>query len=657
MQYLDTLLPYFFVLRFPLLTLAFLLAFPIIALRFARSLLANLFDLTAFQAIGVSFAACALSWTSVITGFMMLTYGNARFGLRSVPVDRLPNWIFPVVFALAVPLLVCAFKYSVEQNTAKWTSLILGGLTGFALFLPVALFVHLRYGAEGAGKSITRGFWRGYKDAGGDFAAGQEFVFCALFVTFAIYLSIGIFKYWQIRFFRHIPSLAYMLLLVMVFSWILSGMSFFLDAYRVPVVFVLIVYLLVITPLSSSDHYYHVLNRRCSTMMPSPHQALDAAGLDSVIVVAANGGGIQSSAWSARVLTGLDKKWRDYAGSKRPWLFAKSVRAISSVSGGSVGSMLFTDAYSPTGLPGNGDHLKAVNEKAGASRLDDIAWGLVYPDLWRTLTPFRWGSLPGRGRALEHALIRASPGIGADLSVSCDSVAKGDRPANIFNATLTESGGRFVISNAQLSRPHPACSQFYELYKQKDLSIASAARLSATFPYVTPAARADLGGLKEPQFHVVDGGYYDNYGMATLAEWVDEALQSPDRRVQRVLILQVLGFPPDPPQKPAQKRGWFYQLYAPIETMFHARSCGQIAHNDVELPLLAQVWGARGVEITTATFRFEPKDPKHLPPLSWHLTNRQRNAIEESWNAPHQEKSWEIVRDFLDNTRFVGEEA
>jgi len=50
-----------------------------------------------------------------------------------------------------------------------------------------------------------------------------------------------------------------------------------------------------------------------------------------------------------------------------------------------------------------------------------------------------------------------------------------------------------------------------------DVTVATAARLSATFPYVTPASCSDQPG---PQPHIVDSGYYDNYGMATLVELV-----------------------------------------------------------------------------------------------------------------------------------------
>jgi hypothetical protein len=53
------------------------------------------------------------------------------------------------------------------------------------------------------------------------------------------------------------------------------------------------------------------------------------------VVVAASGGGITASLWTARVLTALQGE----VGTD----FTRSIRLISSVSGGSVGTMYFLD--------------------------------------------------------------------------------------------------------------------------------------------------------------------------------------------------------------------------------------------------------------------------------------------------------------------------
>jgi hypothetical protein len=173
------------------------------------------------------------------------------------------------------------------------------------------------------------------------------------------------------------------------------------------------------------------------------------------------------------------------------------------------------------------------------------------------------------------------------------------------------------------------CTDSAALHGEQDLSIITAARLSASFPYVTPAARAKTA---DTRLHVVDGGYYDNYGMATLVEWLDEALEATsETKLEKVLVIQILGAKVSSGSAglPAKTgRGWLYQAIAPIETLVNVRDAGQAAHKDIELKLLQQKWELRNVTVESVTFEF----PGENPPLSWHLTKSQQDAIREHWD-------------------------
>jgi hypothetical protein len=128
----------------------------------------------------------------------------------------------------------------------------------------------------------------------------------------------------------------------------------------------------------------------------------------------------------------------------------------------------------------------------------------------------------------------------------------------------------------------------------------------------------------------VDGGYYDNYGIATLVEWLDEALSTPDNPIKRVMVIEILGAPNDTQAMP-KSHGWFYQLPAPIEAMLNVRTAAQFAHNQEESDLLRRVWKTnegRSVTIEHTTLQF--CDPN--PPLSWHLSPKQKGAIADAWN-------------------------
>src|SRR5262249_22824295 len=138
-----------------------------------------------------------------------------------------------------------------------------------------------------------------------------------------------------------------------------------------------------------------------------------------------------------------------------------------------------------------------------------------------------------RGWALETVFrqrLTNNPTLG-DWS---NRLSEGSMPAVILNSTLVETGGRFLLTNylpEQQSVPgnfsKPAQS-FFALYPDCDLPVPPAARLSATFTYVSPLTRAELpcdGGTSSKRFtyHIADGGYFDNDGIVSAMEWLHQA--------------------------------------------------------------------------------------------------------------------------------------
>src|SRR5918998_570014 len=102
------------------------------------------------------------------------------------------------------------------------------------------------------------------------------------------------------------PALCYLLLLFTMLCWLLSSLSFFFDRYHIPVLVPLVVVILLASNWGdvSADHFYQ-------TEVPTRLPKSKTSSPGSIVVVAANGGGIQSAAWTARVLTGLEQKCRE----------------------------------------------------------------------------------------------------------------------------------------------------------------------------------------------------------------------------------------------------------------------------------------------------------------------------------------------------------
>ncbi len=674
--------PYLYLLRVPFLIGAALVLLPLIALRTdASALLANLFDVDYTGVVWVMTISLFASWTVMVTGWMIVLYGGRRFKVPRIHICFPPRPIHVALFSLlALPNVIGSIAWSVSQSKSSIGASVLYALGGAAISIyalyRLLMFVSTLSGVAdwitplarlGAGYTVSPKHaakdlaleWRSipvnkfgrpiYRDpdrppgwkTGRVLLPGHALALASNIGFFIVYLTIGIGKWVYIGNRPMVPTLCFMILLSTVLCFALAGMTFFFDRYRIPILLPLLLLCVATSQFSRSDHFFGVIGRDASGgFTVSPADALRAGGRSSVVVVAANGGGIQAAAWTAQVLTGLEQKCRDEVprGCRD---FAGSLRFISSVSGGSVGSMYFVNSYDEKTHRPPAD-LSPVRERAQASSLDDIAWGLCYPDLWRTVLPSFWKGVD-RGMALENALTRENS-LARPLSSWRAGVRDGWRPATVFNATVVETGERLFLSTTDsLARPGGGDLYGKNFATGKDVKIVTAARLSASFPFVSPAARADLPG---PRLHVVDGGYYDNYGMSTLVEWLDEALSAPDNPIKRVMVIEILGAPNDT-QARAKSHGWFYQALAPIEAMLNVRTAAQFAHNQEESDLLRRLWKTnegRSVTIERTTFQFCGSKP----PLSWHLSPKQKGAVADAWNREiKSEKNWLRVVRFL----------
>ncbi len=654
---------YAVLMRVPLLTGALLLTLPFIAFfTGARSLLRGMFDLTPWSLFAVTLTSLAVAGTACMNASIVLRHASQRFGVARIPPESLPDehfWVH-IMICLALPVIGFGIGFSARQGRGL-LRLLLGVIGAGAVAIAIAWRV-IRWGPDLSVAILpwlTReGFERwlvsvpifaGYvhmhaaqADATRGLARDHLTAIAVFLCTLVLYILLGVYGYWKLGKRRTVPALCSALMLVMMLGWMLSATAFFFDAWRIPVILIVALAGTLTAQSTRSDHFYHLRARINKAPASPPAEIISATKQPRVVVVAANGGGIQAGAWAAQVLQGLVEDSGE--------IFVESLRLISSVSGGSVGSACFLHWLA------NQDSARTPAEAAADSSLDEVAWGLAWTDFIRGWVPWLFGWLMGRGRALEEAWkmnsARDESGRGQmdePLSSWNEKAARGELPAAVMNATIAETGERLLLATtsrgARRKLSDRACVDATDLHtingQRLDVGVVTAARLSASFPYVTPAARSDGPG---PQPHVVDGGYYDNYGMATVVEWLDEALIA-TKAIESVLVIQIHGAPVDTDQgdaPPAENRGWFYQAIAPLAALAAVRSAGQIAHNDIELELLQQKWSTAGIPIHTVTFEF------HNPnaPLSWHLTPEEVADIREAWRLD-MSACRECVKQFL----------
>jgi hypothetical protein len=498
---------------------------------------------------------------------------------------------------------------------------------------------------------------------------------------------------------KRLAPLCYFLLLMTVLVWGLSGLSFFLDAFRVPLFVPILLWSSVVAFHLKADHFYRICQevstKSDDCVTPSDPASILARATqsdDRIILVAAAGGGIQAAAWTARVLTGLE----EMCAEKRPGIFARSLKLLSGVSGGSVGIMYFVTAYQLEGFlskrsPENGKWrrlLQAVADVAKRSGLSEAIRGVAYTDFIRAIAPFCLADIYcDRGEGLERAWVSNANELSASYSNTLlratlrgwqKDVARGALPAVIFNSTIVETGERLAFSTA----PCGACrskdglatcatfQDFSSLYEGADIAITTAVRLSSTFPFISPAARplpadslpdgkpvadgpreASAIGRFTMNLHLADGGYYDNSGVAALVQWLHNGLRDlADRDLAKlpkeILVVRINAFPAAEQVYVREHRGAFFQFWAPLLAANTFRAATRACSADRELELLSERWSGEvlgrhngkhrdGVRIQTVDLTFSASRTygRKRSPLSWHLRKEERAEIENAWNT------------------------
>lgn len=488
--------------------------------------------------------------------------------------------------------------------------------------------------------------------------SGHVFALSLSVLAFLWYLIIGYAKGKIDDRAANVPALAFLLLFAIVLCWMLGALTFFLDRYRVPLLSGIAILSLATATAPQSDHIYRVEHNGTPLRMePSQVVRERAAGGSRIVLVATAGGGIQAAAWTARVLRGLEEECpRPIASSTPPSCdFRKAVTLISGVSGGSLGAIAYARSFTDYPVPVSSSEVPA---NAAQPALDEVGWAWTNPDVGRAVLPWFRTQFVDRGWALEERwsavnklYIRDERNVLDKLGWSNHGKATflGDwarevhtgMPALLLNATLVEQGRPLVFSSTNFPKQDDSrrLRNFYDLYPGFDIRVNTAARLSASFPYVGPAARSNAKADSVGDYHVVDGGYYDNYGIDSLLGWLEDAIKGMNepeikQDLSDVLVLQIRPFAEAPPP-PLYKEGWIYQLFAPVSALLDVRDTGQSARDTTELALFAQAYSQR-VRIWRADFVYPDdfdittENCAHAP-LSWKLSFEQTNCINTAW--------------------------
>lgn len=281
-----------------------------------------------------------------------------------------------------------------------------------------------------------------------------------------------------------------------------------------------------------------------------------------LVIVSTSGGAYRAAYWTAMILDELTRQSHQHmswGGDGKLKGFDDSIRLITGASGGMVAGTYFLAMAQEEGRwPVNAsvearlDHdIKVTTQPnqfmsniglVSRDSLTQVAKHIIASDLPNLLNPF--GELVDRGKVLQEQWLTLDTNSFGDM---VQGQIEGWRPSIIFSPMLVETGQPILISNLDLrSMPQFRGNEaevFFDLFpcSQRKFSLATAVRMNATFPYISPAVSLPT----IPERRVVDAGYYDNYGISTAAAYLSDpgVRKWIEREIDDVILLEVRAFP------------------------------------------------------------------------------------------------------------------
>lgn len=453
-----------------------------------------------------------------------------------------------------------------------------------------------------------------------------------------------------------VPPIGFFLILLIALAWIIGAIEFHGPVRGIPPflgsVLVIGIIALLINRFQSHSYYFRVTQDDVVQKVPlfsKDNPVFSGVNNGNLVVVAVSGGGILSASWSTY--------WLYQLLNARPEL-ACEIRLFSTVSGGTVGMAHYLaalkqrenelDCDTEDGRQVYIDQAKSAFDRAHESSLSTVTYGMAYSDLWRAITagsvkPF--GRYGDRGNQLEsrwreNATIDVNSMKEYTVSSFASLIETRQMPAFIFNSTILETGERVMITPLDFNGDRKRARTISEILtgetNQIDLDLFTAARLSATFPYVSPATSTNLNCDSRPKscnYHFLDGGYHENFGIQSMLDFLRVILEE-DKSILRVLIIEMrlTNFQSEANIPPAAKGFAAGVLGPPIGIFNSGFAGGQIARNDIDLDNFIHDWKEKGLPIEVLTI--QPTEDVNGP-LSWHLPSSQQDKLFPTKSDPN----------------------
>ncbi|OFY65760.1 MAG: hypothetical protein A3H98_10450 [Bacteroidetes bacterium RIFCSPLOWO2_02_FULL_36_8] len=343
-----------------------------------------------------------------------------------------------------------------------------------------------------------------------------------------------------------------------------------------------------------------------------------------VFIIAAEGGGIRAAYWTSSVLAKLQQE--------NPAFFYHTF-AISSVSGGTVGSAIFTSLYIDSVVHDSSKakpSLELVRDILSEDFLSPLNAALIFPDLIQKFLPFSFGCLD-RARWLEDSWADAYKmytGLNTLDSNFLDLWKNSNSyfPALFMNGTKVETGEKTIMSNLKLTDTE--FSDIIDLQEKihKNTGLKTAMLLSARFPLVTPPGTiTDSEHPCNDLYNVVDGGYKENSGLQTalsIVKIIYDIKKDSSNKIPEICINLIFLKNSDTELETKKAIKGPYEIRAPINAFLNSWD-----NNVIGLISITKNFFSLDSAILDSFSIFKLDRKEGILPLGWVLSSKAQKRI------------------------------
>ena len=352
-----------------------------------------------------------------------------------------------------------------------------------------------------------------------------------------------------------------------------------------------------------------------------------------------SGGGNRSAAFVMNVLQRLDSVTR---GGLMP-----HTMLIDGASGGMMGATYFRALYWEK-MRGKKINLQDEQYANNISRdlLNPLFSSLISRDLMGPTTRFTsngYSYVKDRAHAFEQKLDYNTLGIlNKKIGDYKQAEAEAQIPSLIWNAVISRDGRQMIISpspkrwlmqsgfdTTRIPTKEPDAVDFVSFFKDKNplnVSVLSALRMNATFPYVLP----NVWLPSDPVIDVLDAGLRDNFGQETTFRFINTFKTWLQQNVSKVIIIQIRDRQAGDWDRPLETDHVLGFLTKPFLVLQYNWFRLQTYYQLNQLDYLSESYGPN---LYRLSFQYIPSKKEQMASISFHLTASEKKDIAISLNS------------------------